>query len=382
VKFFRCFGCGATYLPTDVESLPVMRCGKCGGALDAEYDYDSIRKEILSDNFRRDTPTHWKYWPFLPVSDLSSVVTLGEGATPLLTQPALTGSIGAAHLYIKYEAQNPTGSFKDRGSSLEITKALEFGKRKVVVASTGNMGASIAAYAAFSGMVCVVFVPNITADTKIRQMRAHGADVRLVDGDYALAIKEAEDYVRQHSDSFLTGDYPWRCEGTKTVGFEILDQMYWKVPDWVIAPIGNGTLLWSLYEAFREMVCVGITDHIPRMAGVQMENCDPVVSAWESNAQTIEPIRNPETVATAIACGEPIDGLGALQALRESDGIGVRVSDEEALAARDVLARRGILVEPSGAVAYAGALKIRDMLAGQTVVCIATGHGLKDMYGV
>ena len=381
VKFFRCFKCGETYLPKDVIALPVMRCEKCGSAIDAEYDYDLIRKEILSDSFRRDAPTHWKYWPFLPVSDLSSLVTLGEGATPLLTQSAITESTGASNLYIKYEAQNPTGSFKDRGSSLEMTKALEFGKKKVVVASTGNMGASIAAYAAFTSIACVVFVPDIAADAKIAQMRAHGADVRVIDGDYSVAMASAEDYVRTHGDSFLTGDYPWRCEGTKTVGFEILDQLYWKVPDYVIAPIGNGTLLWSLYEAFREMVCVGITERMPRIFGVQAENCNPVVRAWESNAPTIEPVADPETIATAIACGNPIDGLAALRAMQDSDGMGINVNESDILEARDTLARHGILVEPSGAVAYAGACKVSDTLAGKIVVCIATGHGLKDMCG-
>lgn len=382
VKFFRCFGCDETYLPEEVELLPIMRCERCGSALDAEYNYDSIRKEIISDSFRRDTPTHWKYWPFLPVSDLSTLVTMGEGATPLLEHPTLTQSIGAADLHIKYEAQNPTGSFKDRGSSLEITKALELGKKKVVVASTGNMGSSIAAYAAFSNMDCVVFVADVAADVKVAQMRAYGADVRMVDGDYRIAMKEAEDYVRNNNDSFLTGDYPWRCEGTKTVGFEILDQLYWKVPDYVIAPIGNGTLLWSLYEAFRDMVGVGMTDRIPRIIGVQAEGCNCVVQAWEDGVQTIEPINNPKTVATAIACGDPIDGLAALRALRESDGLGVSVSDDEIIAARSELARHGILVEPSGAVSYAGALKVKDVLVGQTVVCIATGHGLKDMQGL
>ncbi len=135
-------------------------------------------------------------------------------------------------LLIKYEASNPTGSFKDRGSSLEITKALEFGKCKVALASTGNMGASVAAYAAYAGLECRVFIPaGIVGKEKITQMKAYGAKTIMVDGDYSVAIKEAEDYVVSNDDSFLTGDYPWRSEGTKTVGFEIADQLYWRVPD-------------------------------------------------------------------------------------------------------------------------------------------------------
>jgi len=151
----------------------------------------------------------------------------------------------------------------------------------------------------------------------------------MVDGDYSVAIKEAEDFVVSNPDSFLTGDYPWRNEGTKTLGFEIADQLYWRIPDCVVVPVGNGTLIWSVFEAFRELVLVGITDRIPRIIGVQVENCEAV-----------------------------------------------RVSDKAALSARDILASNGIFVEPSGAVSYAGVMKKK--LSG-TIVAVATGHGLKDM---
>lgn len=373
VTSYRCFRCGRKHKPHEIEKLPIPRC-ECGSAVDAEYDYKSIQKVILRDDFMRSKPGHWKYWAFMPVKDLSKVVTLGEGCTPLLENNRL-----GKGLLIKYEAANPTGSFKDRGSSLEITKALESGKRKVALASTGNMGASVAAYAAYAGLECTVFIPDIAGREKITQIKAYGAETVEVEGDYSVAIRQAEEYVLAHGDSFLTGDYPWRSEGTKTVGFEIADQLYWRVPDYVIVPIGNGTLIWSIYEAFRELTLVGITDKIPRMIGVQVENCAPVVHAWENALNEIVPVRNPNTIATAIACGDPIDGLAALKAIRDSDGFAVRVSDKEALSARDTLARNGIFVEPSGAVAYAGFLKTE--LSG-TVVCLATGHGLKDMYGI
>ena len=375
VTDFRCFRCGRKHKPHEIERLPIPRC-ECGGALDAEYDYRAIQKVILRDDFMRDKPAHWKYWAFMPVKDLSRIVTMGEGGTPLLENKSLRSN---GRLLIKYEAANPTGSFKDRGSALEITKALEFGKYKVALASTGNMGASVAAYAAYAGLECSVFIPNIVGKEKIAQIKAYGAEIIAVDGDYAAAIQQAEEYVFSNSDSFLTGDYPWRSEGTKTVGFEIADQLYWRVPDYVVAPVGNGTLIWSIYEAFRELALVGITEKIPRMIGVQVEACAPVVDAWERGLEEIVPVRDPKTVATAIACGDPIDGLAALKAIRDSDGSAVRVSDEEALSARDALARNGIFVEPSGAVAYAGTMK--KILQG-TVVALATGHGLKDMYGL
>ncbi len=374
VTGFRCFRCGRKHKPHEIERLPIPRC-ECGSAVDAEYDYKSIQKIILRDEFMRTPPTHWKYWAFMPVKDLSKKIAMGEGGTPLLENKRL----GKGRLLIKYEAANPTGSFKDRGSSLEITKALEFRKRKVALASTGNMGASVAAYAAFAGLECTVFIPDIVGREKITQIKAYGAETVTVEGDYSSAMRQAEEYVLSHGDSFLTGDYPWRSEGTKTVGFEIADQLYWHVPDYVVVPIGNGTLIWSIYEAFRELALVGITDIIPKMIGVQVENCAPVVYALENNLNEITPIQDPNTIATAIACGDPIDGLAALKAIRDSGGFALRVSDGEALSARNMLAKNGIFVEPSGAVAYAGFMK--EELAG-TVVCIATGHGLKDMYGI
>ncbi len=376
VTSFKCFRCARKYKPHEIEKLPIPRCRNCGSALDAEYDYRSIQKLILRDDFMRDDPTHWKYWAFMPVKDLSKVVTMGEGGTPLLENKRL-GKTG--RLLVKYEAANPTGSFKDRGSSLEITKALEYGKRKVALASTGNMGASVAAYAGFAGLECKVFIPDIVGKEKCTQIKAYGAEIVAVEGDYSVAMKQAEEYVVSHSDSFLTGDYPWRSEGTKTVGFEIADQLYWHVPDHVVVPVGNGTLIWSIYEAFRELALVKITEKIPRIIGVQVENCAPVVHAWENELGEIIPVQDPKTIATAIACGDPIDGIAALRAIRNSGGEALRVTDGEALSARDKLARNGLFVEPSGAVAYAGVLKKK--LSG-TVVVIATGHGLKDMYGL
>ncbi|HEY9205491.1 MAG TPA: threonine synthase [Candidatus Methanoperedens sp.] len=376
VTGFKCFRCARKYKPPEIEKLPIPRCRVCGSALDAEYDYRSIQRIILRDDFMRDRPSHWKYWAFMPVKDLSKVVTMGEGGTPLLENRRL-GKTG--QLLIKYEAANPTGSFKDRGSSLEITKALERGKHEVALASTGNMGASVAAYAAFAGLDCKVFVPDIVGKEKSTQIKAYGAETVVVDGDYSVAIKQAEEYVVSHGDSFLTGDYPWRSEGTKTVGFEIADQLYWHVPDYVVVPVGNGTLIWSIFEAFRELALVKITEKIPQIIGVQVENCDPVVHAWENELGEIIPVTNPKTIATAIACGDPIDGIAALRAIRDSGGEALRVTDEEALSARNRLARNGIFVEPSGAVAYAGFMKKK--LSG-TVVIIATGHGLKDMYGL
>src|SRR3972149_9293647 len=284
VTGFKCFRCARKYKPQEIEKLPIPRCSNCGSALDAVYDYTSIQKIILRDDFMRNKPNHWKYWAFMPVKDLSKIITMGEGGTPLLDNKRLYKT---GRMLIKYEAANPTGSFKDRGSSLEITKALEFRKKKVALASTGNMGASMAAYAAFAGLDCKVFIPDIVGKEKIAQIKAYGAEIISVAGDYSAAIKRAEEFVISNTDSFLTGDYPWRCEGTKTVGFEIADQLYWHVPDYIVAPVGNGTLIYSIYEAFMELSMVGITDKIPGIIGAQVENCSPVADAWENNLNEI-----------------------------------------------------------------------------------------------
>src|SRR3989304_2684406 len=168
VTGFKCFRCGRKHRSYEIERLPIPRC-ECGSAVDAEYDYRLIKKVILRDEFMRSPPTHWKYWAFMPVKDLSKKITMGEGGTPLLENKRLGKS---GRLLIKYEAANPTGSFKDRGFSLEITKALEFRKHKVALASTGNMGASVAAYAAYAGLECTVFIPaDIVGKEKITQMK-------------------------------------------------------------------------------------------------------------------------------------------------------------------------------------------------------------------
>ncbi len=382
IRCLRCFKCGAEHSLEEVKLMRVIRCRRCSYSLDVEYDYDSIDRVILRQSFKREFPWHWKYWAFLPIEDVSKIVTMHEGGTPLFDARRLAKKLGFSRLYIKYEAANPTGSFKDRGSSLEISKAMEAGKEHIVTASTGNMGASLAAYAAFAGLKCRVFVPEIVAREKLRQISAYGARIQVVRGDYVRAMKKAEEAALDSEEIFLAGDYPWRCEGTKTAGYEIVDQLYWRSPDYVIVPIGNGTLISGLYGAFRDLRAVRLLTRIPRIVGVQAELCNPVVKALKSGVEEVIPVKDPDTIATAIACGDPIDGLGALRAIRESRGTGVSVSDAEILEARDELGANGIFVEPSGAVSYAGAKKIRKRLKGKYTVCMATGHGLKDQTGI
>jgi len=235
------------------------------------------------------------------------------------------------------------------------------------------MGASVATFCARANLSCEIFVPSYAPQEKIKQIKRAGAKVVQVKGDYTLAEKIAAKKCAQGK-SFLVGDYAFRGEGEKSIGYEIVDEVN---PDYVIAPIGNGTMLSAVWKSFKEMKKVGLFSKLPKLIGVQATGCDPVVKAFKRNKKIV-PVK-PKTVATAIACGDPIDGKAALQALYDSGGDAVSVGDKEILAARKHLAtHEGIDAEPSGAVAYAGFKKVR-IPHHKRIVILVTGHGLKDL---
>ncbi|MBM4241210.1 MAG: threonine synthase [Euryarchaeota archaeon] len=367
----QCSQCGKEY-PLDKIAF---RC-RCEGSLDIIYDYKNVRKFILMADFIREPPWHWKYWMFYPVDDLTKSISFQEGGTPLLFSKSIGTEIGC-ELYFKYEGINPTGSFKDRGSSIEITKAFEMGKSSVCCASTGNMGASVSSYAAKAGIDCKVFVPENTPRLKIAQILGYGADVIKVKGTYADCLRLTEEVNRRY-DVYLLGDYPYRCEGQKSVGFEIVDQFYWNVPDYIICPMGNGTLTRAIWKSLLELREVRLIDELPKIVGVQSEGCSPIVDALKNDIKKPIAIRKAKTIADAIACEDPIDGTEALDAIRESEGFAEVVSDEEILNSQKLLGRsEGLFAEPSGAVSTAGLIKYRERFKGKKVVCIITGHGLK-----
>jgi len=384
---YRCFKCGKKY---SMEPM-LYKCG-CGGSLDMQYDYEKIRKELKKNfsEFKSQQPSHWKYKLFYPVSkrhgnEVSgsaenlrfscALVTMNEGGTPLLQSVKIGKNIGC-NLFFKMESANPTGAFKDRGSAVEITKAIEMRAKRVVCATTGNMGASVAAYCARAGIRAKIFAPDKTPKQKLSQIAAYGAEIFHVKGTYEDAAVAAEMQSKNHY--FLAGDYPYRGEGEKSVGFEIIEQM--PKADYIICPIGNGTLIYAVWKAVREMKIVGLIKKLPRLIGVQAEGCNPVVRAFDNDDDHIEPVKKPKTFADAIACGNPIDGLEALSALRESKGVAISVSDSEILNAIKILGKEGIYAEPGGAAATAGLLKIAshgNIFRGKNVVSVVSGHGLK-----
>jgi len=364
-KGIRCVSCKKEFSP----HLVIYECEECGSPVDIEYDYDGIKKKLIKDLFFKEQPSHWKYNLLYPIEDLGNRVTLQEGGTPLLPSKKQKGFL------FKIEGMNPTGSFKDRGSTIEISKAVELGVSEVACATTGNMGASVASYCARAGLRCTIYLPFFSPKSKITQIQQMGAETHLVHGTYEDALAKTKE-LRKKKHIYLTGDYAYRGEGEKSVGFEIIDQLNWTSPDYIVLPVGNATLFSATYKACYELKILGLLQTIPKLVAVQAFGCKPLVDAYQKGQKKITMVKQPQTLASAIACGNPVDGLKALAALQKTRGLCVDVRDSEILKAREELAREeGIFVEPSGAVSYAGAKKLN--LKG-TVVCVLTGHGLKD----
>jgi len=381
IKGLKCFQCEKSY-PADSK---LFRCPTCQVGLNAIYDYEAILESlfgnaIIRGEFRRISPYHYKYISFYPIDDVKKIVSMEEGGTPLIESPKIAKEIGCDELYFKYEGANPTGSFKDRGSTVEITRAIEQSAKTVICASTGNMGASVAAYAAMAGIDCTILIPNNIPDAKIAQIFAYGAKIIQIDTNSYYTVQKLSEEAASEFGYFLLGDYIDRIEGEKSVGFEIIDQFEWKPPDYVICPIGTGTLIWAIWKAFLEFKEVGLIETLPKMIGVQAEGCAPVIHALKNNIIDIIPEENPQTIASAISVPDPITGNGALLALKNSNGDGLAVTDEEIIQARIRLGKIGIFAEPSGAVSLAGLYRMQNEwdLQDKTVVCIITGHGLKD----
>ena len=363
VKYLQCSECKKRYDKRDI----VYKC-RCGGSIEIIYNYEEIKDQISWEELRKRPFNHWRYREFFPLIELKNIVSLEEGGTALIKSKVYSS------LLYKCENLNPTGSFKDRGSTLEVSKAREFGAEEVVCASTGNMGASVAAYCARGRINATIFVPDETLENKIRQIKAYGSDVRVVKGDYTEAKNRAKNAYEKDG-IYLMGDYAYRGEGEKSVGFEIMDQT---CPDFIICPIGNGTLIHGMWKGIKEMKLVGLINRLPRLIGVQAKGCNTVVKAFNNDFDHIEPVI-PKTKAEAIACGDPLDGMNALKALRESKGIGIAVSDREIKDARKELAREGIFAELSGAASLAGYKKLRGELLDFNMLLLVTGHGLKDI---
>ena len=317
-----------------------------------------------------------RYADFLPLTDRTPRISLGEGATPLVRTCNLAADLGIDELYLKFEGTNPTGSFKDRGMVVAVAKAIEEGAASIVCASTGNTSASAAAYGAAAGLEVVVLLPaGKIALGKLLQALVAGARVVAVDGNFDDALRVVRELAEQdaHPVTLVNSVNPYRIEGQKTAAFEVVDDLG-RAPDILAIPVGNAgniTAYWAGFRAYRD---AGLSDALPRMMGFQAAGAAPIVLG--------HPVEKPETVATAIRIGNPASWDRAVAARDESGGLIEAVTDDEILAAyRDIVRLEGIFCEPSSAASVAGIRKLARegrLDRSATVVCVLTGHGLKD----
>ncbi|KUL01544.1 MAG: Threonine synthase [Methanoculleus marisnigri] len=369
-----CVHCGAAYPQDQI----IYTCSRCGHLLSVEYDLDDI--EVSRGEWNRRPLSVWRYREILPLR--GEPVTLQEGGTPLYHLKKIGKDLGLPELYAKHEGMNPTGSFKDRGMTVGVSMALELGMKSVACASTGNTSASLAAYAAKAGVPCVVLLPaGKVALGKVAQALMHGARVISIRGNFDRALEMVHELCVSHGLYLLNSVNPYRLEGQKTIGFEVIDQVG-GVPDRMVLPVGNAGNISAVYKGLKELEALGFIDRLPMMTGIQAAGSQPVVRAIEQNLNVLIPESNPETVATAIRIGAPVNAEKALVAIRATGGTAAAVTDEEILAMQKDLARKeGIGVEPASAASVAGVRRLVEqglIDRDERIVCVVTGHLLKD----
>jgi threonine synthase len=359
------------------------RCSRCDYPLEVVYDADEVYETFNVDGLSERGFNMWRYRELLPVRDPGAIVSLQEGGTPLIKAKRLGEELGLEELYLKDEARNPTWSFKDRGTSVGVSMAVKIGAGAVGCVSSGNMAASMAAYAARAGVKCVIVVPRKTPMGKIIQMLVCGASLASVEAPYPVITRTFIENSFSAGVYSIHNDSPMRVEGQKTISLEIAEQLGWEAPDWVVVPTSSGGNFSAVWKGFTELEALGLTAGKPRMGLAQAEGNAPIVRSFRKGLDHVEPNPNPETIASGIANPDPPSGLRALSILRGSRGYGEMASDEEILEAQGQLAKaEGLFVEPAAAVPLAC---LKRMLAegvvagGERVVLVLTGSGLKDI---
>jgi len=376
----RCINCGARYPLHEI----IYTCRKCNDLLEVGFDLQELTRRLEESDWRQRPLSVWRYKEFLPVIDETKIVSLNEGGTSLFRSANLARKLGLRLLYVKNEGENPTGSFKDRGMTVGISKAMELDAKTVICASTGNTSASLAAYAAKAGLQCIVLIPSgKIAYGKLAQAMVYGAKIVQVQGNFDQALEIVLELSEKHRELYLLNSInPYRLEGQKTIAYEVYDQLNGTPPDRVILPVGNAGNISAIWKGFTELHKLGFIEKLPKMTGIQAEGAAPIASAIKEGKEEIVPIEKPETVATAIRIGAPVSWKKAIRAIRESKGTAETVTDEEILEAQKMLARNeGLFVEPASAASIAGLKKLLDagrIDEGEVVVCVTTGHGLKD----
>lgn len=374
-----CVKCGAEH-----EAIPnLTTCKKCGGILDIKYDYAYIKASVTPDEMkdRRDY-TMWRYREFLPIEGTSKVPKLRVGWSPFYKTDRLAQKLGIKELYVKDDGINPTASLKDRASAMAVVKAEEAGAKIIACSSTGNAASSLAGNAAAAGFETYIFVPSRAPKGKVAQLMMFGAHVISVQGSYEdtfrLSAEAIDKYGWYNRNAAIN---PYLMEGKKTVSYEIAEQLNYKMTDYVAVSVGDGCTISGVWKGFKDLYAAGFIDKLPRLISVQAEGCCPLNRAIAENRDWYPMEEN--TIADSIAVGVPRNPDKALNAIRESNGVVVNVSDEEILAAMKLLGTNcGVFAEPAGATGTAGvkkAIELGLIPHDATVTSLVTGSGLKDV---
>ncbi|HKG46356.1 MAG TPA: threonine synthase [Pyrinomonadaceae bacterium] len=376
--------CGLCGLEHEARRL-LNVCTGCGKPLLVRYDLDRAKLTLTRESLAARRPDMWRYREVLPVDDDDNIVSLGEGWTPLLRALRLGRRIGIHELYIKDESQNPTQSFKARGMAAAVSMAKELGAKKLAVPSAGNAAGALAAYAARAGLKSFIFMPRDTPRANVVECEQTGAKVTLMDG--LITDCGAEVARRKEKEGWFdvsTLKEPYRVEGKKTLGYELAEQMEWRLPDVIIYPTGGGTGLIGMWKAFDEMQRMGwIDSKRPRMVTVQAEGCAPIVRAFEEGNRFADEFPNAATTASGLRVPKAIGDFLILDALRVSGGTAISVTDEELIAAtREIGAAEGIFCAPEGAACLPALKKLiesGEVNKNERVVLFNTGSGVKYM---
>jgi threonine synthase len=378
VRGLKCRLCGKLY---GKEALNF--CTEDFGPLEVEYDYEAIGRSFDRGALAGRPRTMWRFRELLPL-DGEPTVGRNVGGTPLVRADRLARVLGVSELWVKNDAVNhPSLSFKDRVVAVALSKAVELGFQTVGCASTGNLAGSVAANAAAAGLKAYVLIPDNLEEGKILGATIYGARVIAIRGNYDHVNRLCSQIAFRFGWGFVNVNLrPFYAEGSKSMGFEIAEDLGWRAPDHIVAPMAGGSLIGKLYKAFKELQTLGLIDAVPtRMFGAQATGCNPITNAVKSDAFKIKPVRNPDTIAKSLAIGDPADGYFASRLIRETGGWGEDVTDDEIVEGIKLLAEtEGIFTETAGGVTVAVARKLIEQgkidRDGSTVLCI-TGNGLK-----
>ena len=373
----KCRECGAEY-PAVIQNT----CYECFGPLEVNYDWDYISSHISKEKISSGPKSIWRYADLLPLES-EKRIDLGAGFNTLHRAERLGAALGLDELYILDESVNPTNSFKDRVTSVAISKAIEFDVKAVGCASTGNLAAAVGAHAAKAGLPAYIFIPATIELGKIVQMLVYGPNVIAVEGTYDDANRLASEVADSHPDwAFVNINIrPYYTEGSKTIAYETAEQLNWEAPDHVVVPMASGALLCAISRGYKELERVGLIDNSNvKISGSQPLNCSPISCAVQKGSEVV-PVRNYETVAHSLAIGNPADGYYAKQAILNSGGYAASPTDNEIIEAIHLLARtEGIFTEPAGGTTVAGLKKLVEsghIKQDERVVVYVTGNGLK-----